>query len=54
METSMNITIFEHVSKVFKHVSRGFLGFETCTKFTKRKLTLFSFVPKVTSIVTTF
>ncbi len=50
----MNITIFEHVSTVFKHVSRGFLGFETCIKFKKRNLTSFSFVPKVASIVTAF
>jgi hypothetical protein len=40
-------------SNMFHHVSKGFLGFETCTKFTKKKLTLFSFVPKVISIVTT-
>ncbi len=50
----MNITIFEHVSIVFNHVSKGFLGFETYSKYTKRKLTSFSFVPKVASIVTTF
>ncbi len=50
----MNITIFKHVSTIFKHVSRGFLGFETCIEFVKRKLILFSFIPKVTSIVTTF
>jgi hypothetical protein len=41
-------------SNKFHHVSRGFLGFETCTTYTNRKLTLLSFVPNVTWIVTTF
>jgi hypothetical protein len=57
METNMNITIFEHVSTIFKHVSSCFkriLGFETCIEFAKRKLTLFSFIPKVASIVMAF
>jgi hypothetical protein len=34
---------------MLQHVSRGFLGFETCAKFT-----MISFVPKVTLIETAF
>jgi hypothetical protein len=63
MEIGMNITIFEHdsivfkhiiacISNMFQHVLRGFLGFETYIKFTKRKLTLYSFVSKVVMIMT--
>ncbi len=52
------LTLDKHVSKHFHHdyhSSPCFVGlnyFETCNKFTKRKFTLFSFVPNVTLIAT--
>jgi hypothetical protein len=38
--------MFQHFAIVFHHVSKGFLGFETCNKFTKIKFTLVSICSK--------
>jgi hypothetical protein len=54
------LTLGQNVSTFFHrdyHSSPCFVGlnyFETCNKFTKRKFTLFSFVPNVTLITTAF